>query len=154
MYGVSVCTTCMSVHSSHRRHALSFLFIDLGLKILKPENRSQSQFCLCVPILLSNLNLNSTTLFFVGCLCSSFELCKLPPPSKERRYFVHCLYTWKILQMDGSGCGTWVRSAPQLTAEMKFCQIVVANMYILHYMLHVMNSSVLWFYVLIDAYLC
>ena len=37
MYGVSVCTTCMSVHSSHRRHALSFLFIDLGLKILKPK---------------------------------------------------------------------------------------------------------------------
>jgi len=63
MYGVSVCTTCMSVHSSHRRHALSFLFIDLGLKILKPENRSQSQFCLCTdPSIKSQSQLNNSVL--------------------------------------------------------------------------------------------
>ena len=59
MYGVSVCTTCMSVHSSHRRHALSFLFIDLGLKILKPE---KSISILSLPILLSTINLKTQQL--------------------------------------------------------------------------------------------
>ena len=122
MYGVSVCTTCMSVHSSHRRHALSFLFIDLGLKILKPE---KSISILSLPILLSTINLKTQQLYVLCWLFMLVVRVVQTATSKQRTKVLCALLVYLKDTANGHGSGWYVvLYGVHLTeAEMKFCQM-------------------------------